>query len=214
MSRLVIVMVLCWQAMAIAQQPDALVQARAHFDAGRTFYDVGNYPDALREFNIGYEMSRKPRFLLNIAQTYRKLNELARAREALGKFLDETPAGDPYRATAEALLREIEAAESRQPPPRITTTPVAPAPTPPSPPAAPTPTPTPTPTLAPAPTVSATQAVVATPAPAPLHKPLVRRGWFWGAIVGGVVVAGGAIALGLALGSSSQYPNGLKVPVQ
>ncbi|MGZ3438100.1 MAG: tetratricopeptide repeat protein [Polyangia bacterium] len=202
MSRLVVVLILCWQVAAQAQRSDPLVQARAHYDAGRTFYDVGNYQDALREFNIGYELSQKPRFLLNIAQTHRKLNDFARAREALGKFLGETPADDPYRSTAEALLKEIDAAEIRQAPP-ATIPSVAP-------------TPPPTPTPAPAPTVTPLQpAVVPGRAPVPLHKPLVRRGWLWGTVAGGVVLAGGAIALGVVLGgSSNQYPSGLKVPVQ
>ena len=41
--------------------------------------------------------------------------------------------------------------------------------------------------------------VVASAPPPPPHRPLYKKGWFWGAVVGGVVVAAG-LGLGLGLG--------------
>jgi tetratricopeptide (TPR) repeat protein len=52
-----------------------------------------------------------------------------------------------------------------------------------------------------APSPSAQLTVRAAPTPAP--RPLYRRGWFWGVVIGAAALVGGAIALGLALAPSS-----------
>jgi tetratricopeptide (TPR) repeat protein len=185
--RLVAVALISWQAQAAAQRPSpsALEQARAHFEAGVALFDVRNYAEALREFNIGYALSRRPRFLLNIAQTHRKLEQLDEARATFHKFLDETPPDDPDRKQAEVLLAEVDAAiAARARPP------------------------------APPHETAAAPALIA-PAPAPPPKPPARRRWVLGVAIGGaLLVAGGAVALGVTLGSSPRYPSGLLVPVR
>jgi hypothetical protein len=46
--------------------------------------------------------------------------------------------------------------------------------------------------------------VTATPAPTP-HKPLYKKGWFWGVVVGSVVVAAG-VGVGLGVGLTRGGP--------
>src|SRR6185312_11895333 len=53
-------------------------RARGHYEIGLGLYRLGDYRGALEEFAAGYELARKPGFLLNLGQTYRKLGELPR----------------------------------------------------------------------------------------------------------------------------------------
>jgi tetratricopeptide (TPR) repeat protein len=110
-----------WHSVALAQVPSAADQARAHFQAGEALYRIGEYVEAVREFEIGYALSRNPRFLLDVAQAQRKLKRPEKAREAFRKFLEDAPADDPDRATARTLLAELDA-ELRPPPPAPATT--------------------------------------------------------------------------------------------
>jgi tetratricopeptide (TPR) repeat protein len=131
---------LALSAPALAED-DPLTSARTHFEAGRALYRVGNYPDALREFQLGYKLSPRPLFLINIGQCHRKLDDLPRAREAYQRFLDEAPADAPERAQVRDLLadvdREIALRPPKPPPPPPTAEPppaavvVAPPPPPP-----------------------------------------------------------------------------------
>jgi len=84
-----------------------LERARAHYEAGRALYGLGNFDDALREFTSGYQLSHKPLFLLNLGQAYRKLNKLEKARDTYEKFLREAAPDDGYRAEAQRLLADV-----------------------------------------------------------------------------------------------------------
>jgi tetratricopeptide (TPR) repeat protein len=180
--------ILYWQSVALGQVPSAADQARAHFQAGEALYKIGEYTEALREFEIGYALSRNSRFLLDVAQAQRKLKRPEKARDAFRKFLTEAPADDPDRATARSLLAEVDAELSAAPP--------SPPPT----------------TSTPPPTKSTPEpAIVAARAAPPPRK---RRGWIAAVVVGGALVVGSVLAIGLVYGTSPQYPNGLKVPVQ
>jgi tetratricopeptide (TPR) repeat protein len=167
---------------AHAQSPDAMGRARTHFEAGRALYNLNNYTDAIREFSAGYQLVRKPQFLLNLGQCYRKLDDLDHAREMYKKYLTETPAGDAEREQVQQLLAEIEKLirdRPAQPPPVIAPPPMA-ARAPPPPPTG----------------ESATTAVLAAkPGPPPLpQKSFVARNW-WIFPVGAAVVTGVAVGL-------------------
>jgi tetratricopeptide (TPR) repeat protein len=82
-------------------------RARAHFEAGRALYSLGSYTDAVREFTAGYQLVPNPTFLINLAQAYRKLDDLPKARAMFEKFLAEAPTDDPYRPQSEQLLKQI-----------------------------------------------------------------------------------------------------------
>jgi tetratricopeptide (TPR) repeat protein len=161
---------------AQAQSADALVKAREHYRAGRALYHLGNYAEAIREFQAGYELVPKPQFLIDGGQGYRKLGELARAQAMYQKFLATAPADDPDRAYVNKLLAEVEAAIASEPPV------IAPAPSA-------------------APPVAAPQvAPLAVAAPRP--RAFAVRHW-WIFPVGAVVLAGVATGIYFAVRPSS-----------
>jgi hypothetical protein len=82
-------------------------RARGHYEIGQGLYRLGDYRAAIKEFAAGYELARKPGFLVNLGQSYRKLGELGHAREMYERFLATVAAGDPKRAQVEAVLAEI-----------------------------------------------------------------------------------------------------------
>jgi tetratricopeptide (TPR) repeat protein len=93
---------------AFAQEDDRLARARARFEAGRALYSLGDYEAALREFAAGYQLVPKPQFLINLGQTYRKLERYDRAREMYNKFLAEAPPDDPSRPAIARILVELQ----------------------------------------------------------------------------------------------------------
>jgi tetratricopeptide (TPR) repeat protein len=95
---------------------DPVVRARTHFEAGSALYRVGNYTDALREFQLGYKLAPRPRFLLNIGQCHRKLDDLPQARAALQRFLDEAPPDAAERGQVKELLADVEREIAARPP--------------------------------------------------------------------------------------------------
>jgi len=146
-------------------------RARGHYEIGLGLYRLGDYEGALKEFGAGYELARKPGFLLNLGQTYRKLGELREARDMYRQYLAAVPHDDPALPEARKVLAELERAirtarppESPQPPPSPPATEPAPAPAP-TPPSAAPPMPPPA-AAAPAPAV----APVAVHASAPPHR--------------------------------------------
>lgn len=100
---------------------DNFERARAHYEAGRALFSLGNYQDALREFTSGYQLVPRPRFLINLGQTYRKLGRLEDAEKMYQRFLAQAPPDDPDRTAVESLLSEVESsiAEEPRPQPRV-----------------------------------------------------------------------------------------------
>jgi tetratricopeptide (TPR) repeat protein len=183
-------------------------RARGHYEIGLGLYRLGDYRGALKEFGAGYELARKPGFLLNLGQTYRKLGELREARDMYRQFLAEVRSDDPARPEARKVLVELEEAIRAQAPPTPAaseSTPVPSAP-PPSPPAT-EPPPTLAPAVEPAPIASAPSATVAASAP---HRP--RRGLRIAGVVVGVVgvgLLGGGIGAAVAANSDAQELNAI-----
>src|SRR4051794_25921696 len=74
-------------AGTLRAEPDREERARAHFEAGRVQYNLGDYKGAVREFAEGYRLVPRPQFLVNLGQAYRRLGQLERAREMYNRFL-------------------------------------------------------------------------------------------------------------------------------
>lgn len=189
--RALLVVAVLTPAVARAQSADDEARARARYLSGRQLYEVGRYDEAIRDFSAGYDLSKKPRFLYNLALCYRKLGDLPRTRDYLRRFLSAAPANDPNRHSIEGQLADVEAQlalQSGKPPPPVATTP---------PPAAPA-TPA-APSAAPAPAASAQPTSGALVATAPPHKSAKRHlAWI---IPLSAVVAGVAIGLGVYFGT-------------
>src|SRR3954451_16851824 len=81
--------------------------ARAHFDKGRTFFEVDEYRKAIAEFKAAHIEKPDPAFLYNIAECHRRLGEVSHALVFYGRFLATTPAGDKNRAVVDQRIVEL-----------------------------------------------------------------------------------------------------------
>jgi tetratricopeptide (TPR) repeat protein len=114
----VALLVLAALAAPVRAAGDDEERARGHYEIGLGLYRLGDYRGALKEFGAGYELARKPGFLLNLGQTYRKLGELREARDMYRQFLSAVRGDDPARPQAQKVLAEIEGAIRKEPPAR------------------------------------------------------------------------------------------------
>jgi hypothetical protein len=178
-------------------------RARALYQAGQTAFETGRFLDAASAFEQSYAESRRPALLWNIARSYHKQYEigrdlvhLRRARVMYENFADLAPSPEEKTEAERSLAavdEELRRAQAAPPPvPAPTVTPARPAP------------------------IDAVRLVPVAPTAAP-EVPLYRRWWLW-TVVGGVVVAGIATAVALALtlpddASPPQVNGGSYMPV-
>jgi Tetratricopeptide repeat len=170
---------------AVGQPPPSRedeASARLHFDRGSRLYDQGKYLEAAREFEAGYQAAPRPLFLLNIGHSYRRAQDLRKAKAAYEKLLRTDPT-TPQRPMVEDLIKTIDDALTVQEL-AIPLSPAAPARPGPNG-AAPA---QPGQEAAAAPAVDLA-AVPVPPPPAPSSSSWLRSPWLWG-IVAGVVTAG------------------------
>ena len=174
--------VLGFGAVAAADSTDE-VNGKIHFQAGERYYQGKQYSKALAEFTAGYELTRRAPFLLNIAQTYRALNEPRRARDFYRMFLELAP-DSPHRADVLRLIAELDHELSDAAPPPVI-----------SPPPVTTPPPVTPPPVNATPVAPAAKLVAAPVAP---RRSFMRRYW-WIVPTAAVVVAGAAIGVYFAV---------------
>lgn len=167
---------------ARAQSARAMREARQAYRDGEAAFAAGNYPEALVHFQRGYELSGRPRFLLNIGHSQQLMGQLEDALVSYRKFLESDPRPEDRQHAVDAIAA-VEADLEKQ-----RATPVAPAPPPP--PVAPTSPPEPAPTV--------------TAAPAPPAPPLHKR-WYTWAAVGAAVLVGVTLAVALSGSDGPTY---------
>lgn len=185
---------------ADSSRADSAKQATEAYERGMTHFQLDEYDAAIKEWEDGFRIRAAPQFLYNLAQAYRLSKRPEKALSFYRKFLNMDPK-TPTRATVEKYIASLElviAEQKNAPPPHVDE---------------PTPTPAPVVSAPPLqqplpPIVAASPSAVALPdsalvAHAPTKKPLYRKGWFWGVLAGSVLVAGGAVALGVVLGTRS-----------
>src|SRR5262249_54917400 len=150
-----------------------------------------------------------PAFLMNAGQCYRKSGDSAKALALYEEYLAQAANDDPWRPKIRKLVAELRA-ERRAPTVNVSTE--APRTSPPAaepqarrPAAAPAPSPVKSDLDGSATATLQERPPEAAPAP-PRRRRLVQRGWFWGAVLGGAVVVGGAIALAVTLGNTKDNP--------
>ncbi|MDB4971534.1 MAG: hypothetical protein JWN44_7223 [Myxococcales bacterium] len=156
--------------------------ARAAFERGTRHYNLAEYGKALDEFREAYRIYPEPSFLYNIAQCYRQVGDKPNAIRFYRTYLRETP-NAPNRDEVNRLIATLERAVAEEQMAKASQ-----------------PTPSPLPATA-AVTQPARADLVATAPTTQERKPLVKRGWFWGAVVGGVAAIGLAVGLGIGLGT-------------
>jgi tetratricopeptide (TPR) repeat protein len=146
-------------ALAATARADDVAEAREHYKKGTTYYDLGKYADAAKEFEAAYEAKNDPAILFNLAQAHRLAGNPDQALHFYKTYLRYVPKA-PNRAEIEEQIKTLEQKVAAQAPP---TTP------PPATTAPPPPPPTETPTAPPPPIVPAPggPAAVMTAPPAP-----------------------------------------------
>ncbi len=101
-----IVCLLCAGLLPRLALADA-ARARAHFDKGRTFFEVDEYRKAIAEFKAAHIEKPDPAFLYNIAECYRRLGEVPEALQFYRRFLATAPPDDKTRPIVEQRIAEL-----------------------------------------------------------------------------------------------------------
>jgi tetratricopeptide (TPR) repeat protein len=112
MKRLLVVLAVLACASAVADE-DAQSTAKALSNEGSNAYDLGNYDAAIEHFSAAYRAYPDARILFNLAQSYRKKGEYARALDLYRAYLRNAP-DTPFRPKVEGLIAETEDLVARQ----------------------------------------------------------------------------------------------------
>lgn len=88
----------------LAAQDDQ--RARLHYESGASYYEAGEYEDALREFHRAYELSQRPQLFYNLSLCYQNLGDLEQAASFLERYLGEVETIE-NRANLEIRLRNL-----------------------------------------------------------------------------------------------------------
>ena len=81
-------------------------RARAHFQAGASYYEAGDYEEALSEFQRAHEISPRPELFYNLSLAHQQLGNMDQAIELLDRYLNE--ADDiPNRTNLERRLQNL-----------------------------------------------------------------------------------------------------------
>jgi hypothetical protein len=184
--RLVILAMSMWAGVAAAEPT-----AKDLYDSGLRHYNLTEYDAALADFKKAYQLSGRPELLYNLAQCYRAMGDPTKAQAQYRAYLREKPDA-ANRAEVEKLILAMDTAIKAQKQP----------PTEASPPVTPTPAPAPPPVAAPGPEPSVAPAAVTATAPPPAeHRPVYKKGWFWGVMAGVAAVVVAGVTVGAVLGT-------------
>jgi tetratricopeptide (TPR) repeat protein len=159
-------------------------EARELFQKAEMSFNLGNFSEALADYQAAYQAKPLPAFLFNIAQCYRNMQNYERARFFYRRYLALDPRTSNRRLVEDLIAdmtRLVDKAEEAKNTPAVAPSaavaPVATLEVTPAQPAAPPPL---------------VDARAAAPAPAPPPRPVYKRWWFWTGV--GAAVAGGAVA--------------------
>jgi hypothetical protein len=157
-----------------AAPPDpAMAAAQQHFEQGTKAYTAGDFERAAHEYQAAYDAEPDPALLYNIAQAHRLGHNAARALFFYRTYLERQPNAS-NRREIEERIRELSIEVGPQAPPTDAQI---------------------TPTVPPPGLLDAT---LVAPVPRP-HKPLYKKGWFWGTMATIAVAVGVGVGLGVGL---------------
>jgi hypothetical protein len=95
-------------AVRAADDPfDPRVEGRRRFQAGEQYFQKGAYASALVEYEAGYQLTRLPGFLINIAHCHRLSGDQRKARAFYRKYLLVEPTS-PRKAEVEEIIRKLD----------------------------------------------------------------------------------------------------------
>jgi tetratricopeptide (TPR) repeat protein len=81
--------------------------AKEHYQRGTSLYDLGHYPEAIKEFEAAYELKNDPAFLYNLAQSYRQAGDAEQALHFYRTYLRYVPK-PPNKAEIEERIAALE----------------------------------------------------------------------------------------------------------
>lgn len=94
--------------------------ARAAAQAGKTAFDLGDYPKAIEQYEAAYKLKAAPGLLFNLGQSHRRAGALDKAAFYFRRYLETNPPSDQARATEEVLaqverqLAELKASQTAE----------------------------------------------------------------------------------------------------
>ena len=91
-------------ASGAGQAADNKAAAKEHYTRGTSFYDLGRYDDAIKEFEAAYQLKNDPAFLYNLAQSYRQAGNHEQAVHFYKTYLRYVPKA-PNRADIEEKIK-------------------------------------------------------------------------------------------------------------
>ncbi|HUS63693.1 MAG TPA: tetratricopeptide repeat protein, partial [Kofleriaceae bacterium] len=117
MSRVIVALLaLAIGASAAHAQPKrASKKAEALFEEGTRLYKAGDYDEAVEKFRAGFELSKDPIFVFNIAVALRKKGDCAGALASYEQYLQLSPKATD-RARVEERIAEMKACVEKQKP--------------------------------------------------------------------------------------------------
>jgi tetratricopeptide (TPR) repeat protein len=84
--------------------------AKAHYRTGEIYYEHQRYPDAAREFEEAFRLSKRAEFLYNMGRSYDRAGDPARALSAYRRFTEALPGSRDsaeVSARVEVLRRQV-----------------------------------------------------------------------------------------------------------
>jgi hypothetical protein len=106
-------LVLVAAPVARADEAGDRAEGRRRFETGEQLFQRGAYAAALVEYEAGYQLTRLPGFLINIAHCHRLSGELRKARAFYRKYLLVVPTS-PRKAEVEEIIRKLDEALSAE----------------------------------------------------------------------------------------------------
>ncbi|HEY6879136.1 MAG TPA: tetratricopeptide repeat protein [Polyangiales bacterium] len=93
-------------------------RAHAHYLAGESHFAAERWADAVREFALAYQFSRRPEMLINLSRAHERAGELDAAVADLERLLREYPETN-YRLEAEQRIANMRAKRESTPVPPV-----------------------------------------------------------------------------------------------
>jgi tetratricopeptide (TPR) repeat protein len=190
----VLLLLLCATTVLAKPKDRDVIEARKQFKRGLAHYNLEEYKEAVDAFQDAYRLHPDPAILFNLAQAHRLANNHERALYFYRVYLRSSP-NAPNQAEVKGRIADLERLMNDQK--QLT-----------KPPDAVVPPKETTVESAPPSVVQKSAAVEKAPAavaPAPKPTPVYKKWWLWTIV--GLVVVGGAVGAGVALGTRSSAPN-------
>ena len=109
LAALLALLLLLAAAGAASAGEDDTAAAREHYQKGTSYYDLGRYPEAIKEFEAAYELKNDPALLYNLAQSHRLAGNTEQALHFYRTYLRRVPKAT-NRAEIEGRITALEQA--------------------------------------------------------------------------------------------------------